>query len=41
MLLMASNLDTIATDYRQTLPKCVSRINEQLMKTAQANNKWS
>ena len=34
MLLMTSYLVTIATDCRQTLPKCVSRINEQLLKTA-------
>ena len=37
MLLMTSYLDTIATDCRQTLPKCVSRINQQLRKTAFAN----
>ena len=34
MLLMASYLITIAIDCRQTLSKCVSRINEQLLKTA-------
>ena len=40
MLLMTSYLVTIATDCRQTLPKCVSRITEQLLKTAYANNKY-
>ena len=34
MLLMTSFLVTIATDCRQTLSKCVSKITEQLMKTA-------
>ena len=39
MLLMTSYLVTIATDCRQTLVKCFSRINEQLLETAYANNK--
>ena len=32
---------TIATDCLQNLPNCVSGINEQLLKTARANNKCS
>ena len=39
MFYMMSYFVTIATDCRQTLPKCVSRINEQLLKTAYANQK--
>ena len=39
MLLMTSYLVTITTDCRQTLKKCVSRINEQLQITAYDNNK--
>ena len=41
VLLMTSYLVTIAIDCRQTLPKCVSRINEQLLKTVFANDKQS
>ena len=36
---MASPHISIATDCRQTLPKCVSRINEQLLKTARAKGR--
>ena len=41
MLLMTLYLVTIATSCRQTLPKGVSRISEQLLKAACANHKWS
>ena len=34
MLLMTLYLVNIATDTRQTLPKCVLRINKQLLGTA-------
>ena len=40
-LLMTSYLLTIVTGCRQTLPKCVKRINEHLLKTACANTKSS
>ena len=39
MLLMTTYLVTIATNCCQILSKCVSRINEQLLKTVYANNK--
>ena len=38
MLLMTAYIITTATDSRQTYEKCVSMMNEQLLKTAYANN---
>ena len=41
MLLMASDLVIIATDFPQSLSKCVQGINEQLLETTYADNTCS